>query len=399
VTQMITQAVAAEREGVRERANRPRLLMVGSALGGGGSETRFRLLAQHIFAGTADVAVLRGRGAELLRASQTFYSLGWAGARSYSGVLLRLRRAVRSKPYDAVLSFGLYPNTLAWASVRALRRRPALILTEITRPDTESRLASRTRHLLTHIVRRLTYPGADLCAANSEDGVTEVVRHYGIDRGRIRRLPNLVEPDQLVKLAAEPFADTTGLPPLGGTVTPSICVVSRLDPMKRIDTLLAAAVGLPSELDWRVDIVGDGPQRATLVALARELGIAGRVHFHGWRKNPYPAMRHAVATVLASTYEGFSNTVLDSMALGTPVITSYCSTDARIMHEKGATLGFAVGDHLTLRRHLQRVLTDTTLREALSEQGQRYARGHTVSQAVPEYEVLVRDALSLRPAR
>ena len=69
------------------------------------------------------------------------------------------------------------------------------------------------------------------------------------------------------------------------------------------------------------------------------------------------------------------------------------------MHEKGATLGFAVGDHLTLRQHLQRVLTDTTLREALSEQGQRYARGHTLSQAVPEYEVLVRDALSLRLAR
>ena len=310
MTQMITEGVAAEREGVRECTNKPRLLMVGSALGGGGAETRFRLLAQHIFAGTADVAALMGRGAELLGAQQTFYPLEWAGPRSYPGILHRLRRAVRFKPYDAVLSFGLYPNTLAWASVRALRRRPALILTEITRPDTESRLASRTRHLLTHIVRRLTYPGADLCAANSEDGVTEVVRHYGIDRGRIRRLPNLVEPDQLVKLAAEPFADATGLP-LGGSATPSICVVSRLDPMKRIDTLLAAAVGLPSELDWRIDIVGDGPQRATLVALARELGIAGRVHFHGWQKNPYPVMRHAAATVLASTYEGFSNTVLE----------------------------------------------------------------------------------------
>lgn len=391
-------ADVAAGEVARERKADPRLLIVGSALGGGGSETRVRLLAEHMFSGKADVAVLIGNGADALGAEQTVHALGWAGPSSYPGVLRRLRRAITSKRYAAVLSFGLYPNTLAWASVCGLRRRPALIMTEITRPYSESRLASPPRRLLTHVVRRLTYPGADLCAANSEDGVSEIILHYGVDRGRIRRLPNLLEPDRLAELAAETYADAPDWSN-GGSVVPSICVVSRLVSMKRIDTLLAAAGGLPSGLDWRIDIIGDGPERAALCALAERLGISNRVHIHGWQRNPYPAMGRATVTVLASTYEGFSNTVLESMALGTPVITSFCSSDARRMHDEGAALGFPVGDHLALRQHLQRVLTDAHLRAELDERGRRHARRHTLSQAVPEYEALVRDAVRLRRAQ
>lgn len=376
----------------RSRTDLPRLLMVGSALGGGGSETRLRLLAQNLFEGTVDVAVLNDAGSDVLRAGQTVHALGWTGARSYVRVLQNLRRAVRSRPYDAILSFGLYPNTVAWASVRGLRRRPALVMTEITRPDTESRLFfSRTRHLTSHAVRRVTYPGADLCAANSEDGVSEVVETYGVDRRLIRRLPNLVEPERLAALAADPIPAE----PNSATVA-RLCMVSRLDPIKRLDTLLEAVAGLPPDLACEIDIVGDGPQRAQLGELSNRLGIAGRVHFHGWCKNPYPYMSRALATVLASSYEGFSNTVLESMALGIPVITSFCSTDARLMDENGAALGFPVGDAAALRDQICRLIREPGLRIALSGRGRQYAMRHTVPRAVPEYEALVRDAVALR---
>ncbi len=366
----------------------PKVLLVGSAISGGGAETRLRLIAQHLFGGTADVAVLKSTDSAL-GPGQRLHPLGWAGSRSYPGILRRLRRAVRSHPYDAVLAFGLYPNTLAWAAVKGMRCRPALILTEITRPDAEARFAGGVRRAMGHVMRRVSYPGADLCAANSEDGVAEVVRCYSVDPRRIRRLPNLIEPDRIARLSAEDADGADAADP-----TPSICAVARLVPLKRIDTLLDAAALLPAGLAWRVDILGDGPERRALEALAPRLGIGSRVRFHGWTRNPYPAMRRALVTVLTSSYEGFSNTVLESMALGTPVITSFCSSDARQMVETGAALGFPIGDHRTLALQLTRVLREPNLRRDLSGRARAYAERHTLPSALREYEALVRDAVA-----
>jgi glycosyltransferase involved in cell wall biosynthesis len=336
----------------------PRILLVGNGLGGGGAETRFRMLAQHLLGGTADAAILTSAHAQALGAHQTVHELGWSGPRSYPAVLRRLWRVVRAKPYDVVMAFGLYPNALSWAAIAGLGgRRPALVMTEITQPHTESQLGGPFRHAVSHLVRRAIYRSADFCGANSEDGVAEIVRHYRVKANRIRRLPNLVEPDRLRALANE----ANGSP----DDRPVICAVARLDPLKRIDTLLEAAAGLPSGLAWRIEVLGDGPDRAALEALTSRLGIADKVQFRGWTKNPYPMMARATATALTSTYEGFSNTVLESMVLGTPVITSYCSTDARLMCEAGAALGFPIGDHLALRAQLEQVLGSVSLRERL----------------------------------
>lgn len=365
-----------------------RLLIVGNGLSGGGAQTRFRLLARHLFGGTADIAPLIDAGSEALGVGQAYIPLGWSGRTSYLTMLRRLRRAVRSNTYDAVLAFGLFPNMLAWVAVKGLRPRPALILTEITRPDTEGRLSGFIRHIMRRWVRRASYRQADLCAANSEDGLAEVVRFYGVDPARIRRVPNLVEPERLAALAAQDIA--TDVDPM-----PTICAVARLDPLKRIDTLLRAAAMLPKGLAWRIEILGDGPARGELEALAADLAIADRVRFRGWVANPYPAMRRATVVALTSAYEGFSNTVLEAMALGTPVITSYCSADARLMCEEGAALGFPVDDEAALLAHLECVITDANARSSLINHAARYIRRHEVPDAVREYEKLVLDAVDV----
>jgi glycosyltransferase involved in cell wall biosynthesis len=172
--------------------------------------------------------------------------------------------------------------------------------------------------------------------------------------------------------------------------------VSRLDPFKRVDTLIEAVSGLDPALPWRVDIVGDGPSRADLEAMVGAQGVIGRVHFHGWQKNPYPFMAKACVTVLSSTYEGFSNTVLESMALGTPVITSFCSSDARQMVERGAALGFEVGDGDALCKHLVHVLSRPGCSTELSLGAVSYIAPHITDNAVPSYERLIIEASSIR---
>ena len=76
--------------------------------------------------------------------------------------------------------------------------------------------------------------------------------------------------------------------------------------------------------DTHLAILGDGPERGALQALAERLGVAGRVHLlgslpHAQLPGWYAA---ADASVLASSREGWANVLLESMACGTPVIAS-----------------------------------------------------------------------------
>ncbi|MFD2191370.1 glycosyltransferase [Pistricoccus aurantiacus] len=100
---------------------------------------------------------------------------------------------------------------------------------------------------------------------------------------------------------------------------PYIVNVARLVPAKDHALLLRAyARAQPREA---LVIVGDGGQRRSLEALARELGIAERVYFVGHRDNPYPWMRAARLFVLSSRFEGLGIVLLEALACGTPVLS------------------------------------------------------------------------------
>jgi glycosyltransferase involved in cell wall biosynthesis len=81
---------------------------------------------------------------------------------------------------------------------------------------------------------------------------------------------------------------------------------------------------LPSLPEVRLLIVGDGPFRPELEALAGSLGVSDRVRFLGRRPHEeLPELYEAAdALVLASMREGWPNVLLESMACGTPVIAS-----------------------------------------------------------------------------
>lgn len=370
----------------------PRVLLVGPALSGGGAENRFHLATQHLFGGNTSLAVFKCDGQDFLSEGQVSLDLGWRGTLSHPFIAGRLRRHLRRHDFDAVMAFGFYPCLDAWAAVQGLARRPALILTEINSPRRESlEMRGSLRRPIVDGLRRFIYPRADFYAANSEDGVNDAVRFYGVDPKRVRRIPNLVDRERLERLAADGDSEASTDSRL------SICIVTRLIRRKRVDTLLRAAAGLPDQRSWRVDIVGEGEERAALQALAQSLNLAERVIFHGWLQNPYPIVSRAAVSVLCSEFEGFSNSVLEAMALGTPVVTSLCTTDARDMCEQGAALGFPVGDHRSLRAHLLRLLEDEALRAAEFEtKAWTYARRHTIPVAIKEYETLILDAIERR---
>lgn len=96
--------------------------------------------------------------------------------------------------------------------------------------------------------------------------------------------------------------------------------VGRIDPCKGIDFLLRAAAMTPLDDDDRVLLVGDGPDRPRLEAIARRLGITHHIHWTGAVDDPVPAYAAMDLFVLPSVYESFGNVILEAHRAGRPVL-------------------------------------------------------------------------------
>jgi len=102
-----------------------------------------------------------------------------------------------------------------------------------------------------------------------------------------------------------------------------IVLVGRLSAVKRVDTLLRAVAAMQVRRPGATAIVvGDGPERSALEALAAELGIAGNVQFAGWQGDVGHWLRRARLFTLTSDSEGLSQAMVQAMLCGLPVVVS-----------------------------------------------------------------------------
>ena len=118
--------------------------------------------------------------------------------------------------------------------------------------------------------------------------------------------------------------------------------VGHLIERKRTHLTVAALRLLP---DFDFLLVGEGPERGRLEALAGELGLGGRVRFLGAR--PHGELREiytaADALVLASSREGWANVLLEAMACGTAVVASNIAGNSEVV--RSAAAGRIVGEN------------------------------------------------------
>jgi glycosyltransferase involved in cell wall biosynthesis len=107
---------------------------------------------------------------------------------------------------------------------------------------------------------------------------------------------------------------------------PAAChigIVGRLQAVKRIDIFLDMAARLIQthpEKNWRFHVIGDGPLRTQLQQQASSLDIAGRVTFHGHRRDSVACVAGLDALVMCSDHEGMPMTLLEAVTAGTPVL-------------------------------------------------------------------------------
>ena len=245
-------------------------------------------------------------------------------------------------------------------------------------------------------IRRACRPVIHRYVPMSRDLARWLEQQVGVAPSRIRQLYNGVDTRLFTPHGALP-AD---LPWRGmesaaraGTGNSSFVVgtVGRLDPVKDQGTLLRAVRRLIDgrpELAGilRVVLAGEGPMRAQLEGLARELGIDDRTWFAGRRDDTPAVLRTLDAFVLPSINEGISNTILEAMATGLPVFATRVGGNPELVANGVTGALFGRGDVDELASLLAKCLSDPGTRACQGRAGRdRAERNFSIEAMINGY--------------
>lgn len=278
----------------------------------------------------------------------------------------RSRQLLREEHFDGCLAFfgipcGFIASRLGLPYIVSLRGSDV--------PFYNPRFALLDRLLfqrLSHVIWRHA-----ACVVANSVGLSTLAKLSAPEQ-RIEVIPNGVDTDCFHPSPAAPDGF-------------EILCVARLIPRKGIADLIRAVAALPPVA--RLSLIGDGTEGESLKLLAAGLGISERVRFLGsLPHNELPAhYRAAHVFALPSTNEGMSNTVLEAMASGLPLVLTDTGGTAELL-EAGAN-GFVapMGDPAGLARALLRYLEDPELARAHGARSRQKAESMRWKQSADAY--------------
>ena len=206
---------------------------------------------------------------------------------------------------------------------------------------------------------------------------------------RVHCIPNFVEDN------TAPAADrrSYGTP----TAVPLVFALGRLHENKAFDTLLRAIAALPGTYLW---LAGDGPELDKLKTLARELGIADRVHLLGWIDDPAPLFAAADVFVVPSRHEPLGSVLLEGWMHRKPMIAAASQGPKFLIKDGEDGLLVPIDEPAAMAAAIGRVLDDPALARSLARKGRAtFEANYTEAVAVSRYLALFDKVLADKQAK
>lgn len=256
-------------------------------------------------------------------------------------------------------------------------------------------------------LRRLHAPLVDRYITVSKDLERYLVERVGISRSRITQIYNGVDTERFAPKAQRPidvfppgFADLDSL---------VIGTVGRIQAVKDQETLVRAFAALVQQgpenaRRLRLAVIGDGPLLAHLRGLVESLGIKHMSWLPGAVSNVPEVIHGLDVFVLPSLNEGISNTLLEAMASGLPVVATAAGGNVELVEEGRTGRLVQPSDVQSLTRVLAEYVADQSLRHrhARAARGravERFALDTMVNNYQAVYEELVSNGRAARSLR
>lgn len=246
------------------------------------------------------------------------------GARRVLSSLPGLVRYLRREKPQALASVLDHANVVAlWARKLGRYHGRVVVIEQNTLSEAARNGKSRRDRMMPRMVSRF-YPWADYVVGVSAGVSAELFELTSLRREKIRVIFNPIVTADIGEKARAPvdhdwFND-------GSSV---FVAAGRLRPQKDFATLLRAFALLRAKRPARLLVLGEGPERERLEALALELGITPDVSLYGSTTNPYAYMARATAFVLSSRWEGLPTVLIEAMSCSVPVIATDCPSGPR----------------------------------------------------------------------
>ena len=149
--------------------------------------------------------------------------------------------------------------------------------------------------------------------------------------------------------------------------------------------------------DWRLAIIGSGPEERILERKAASLGATDHVIFTGQlpRTDTQKWFARATVFVLNSTYEGFSHTLIEAMAAGAPIIATRVGGNPETI--RGSLDGILIdaGDTAGLERCIAELLSDEVLRTKLGDAARERAKEFSIDRTIEATASLLKSCVPL----
>ena len=208
---------------------------------------------------------------------------------------------------------------------------------------------------------------------------------WRLSRGRVLYLPNGIDCSRYARAEDAALIAALGIPngyPVIGTVT-----VLRRE--KNLLRLVRAFAALPHDLEARLVIVGDGPERMSLAHAASAANVADRVIFTGAVADPARLLGRFAVFAITSDTEQMPNAVLEAMAAGLAIAATDVGDVKRMVSPENAEFVVPLEDEAGLTSALGRLLRDRALSTRIGGANQLRVRAeYSLDAMVARYDAL-----------
>lgn len=221
-------------------------------------------------------------------------------------------------------------------------------------------------------VRNFCYNHADVLVCQTQMAVDLLREQYGVKTKMV--------------IISNPI--TPNLPVWKGVDSKNIIAACRLTEQKNIPMMIDAFEKLHKEHpDYRLIIYGEGELRQYLINIISQKKLQGIVLLPGFTNAIHEAMQNAYMYVSSSNYEGISNSMLESMGIGLPVVCTDCPVGGAGMYVKDGKNGLLtpVGDTESFYLAMKRFIEDKQLAQTCSENSKAINRELAVDKIVDKW--------------
>ncbi len=356
-----------------------RIIFTLASLGSGGAERVVSLLANKMDEMGHEVEII------CLKYDDVYYQTndnikvvyGKGLAKNNLSELFWLRKHILQEKTDVVIAFteGVYCFTIA-----------ALLGTKIPVIASE-RLDPSAMTWKRNLLKRLLLPYVDWLVVQ-----TRTIKEY---------FPKSIQ--KKTSVIFNPVSLTPSPSPKGeGSIQSeekknSIISVARLFPQKNQEMMIRAFAKIANDYpEWELVIYGEGPLRDKLEDLVSSLNLEGKVLLPGRTDHVIEELQKSKIFCLSSDYEGMSNSMIEAICVGLPVVSTKVSGTDELIQDGVNGLLVDIGDEQGMTDALEKLIQDEELMKKMGEKSLKMKRQFQLNTIVEEWLRLIKSVTGMK---